>query len=74
MVPALLMPDDILLNYAINVSLAVNLALRSEAIWQVGPVMIPGLSASSPDARLTVPHEPFDDRRPVAARRDTARD
>ena len=42
-VPMLLMLTIFLLNYAINVSLAINPALRSELVWQVGPAMVLGL-------------------------------
>lgn len=42
-VPMLLMLTIFLLNYAINVVLAVNPVLRSELAWQIGPALILGL-------------------------------
>ena len=42
MVPMLLMLSIFLLNYVINVVLAINPALRGEMIWQVGPAVILG--------------------------------
>lgn len=41
-VPMLLMLTIFLFNYAINVVLAVNPALRGEFAWQVGPALILG--------------------------------
>ena len=41
-IPMLLMLGIFLLNYVINVALAINPALRSEMIWQVGPAIILG--------------------------------
>ena len=41
-IPLLLMLAIFLLNYAINVALAINPALRSELGWQVGPAIILG--------------------------------
>ena len=41
-IPMLLMLAIFLLNYVINVALAINPALRSEMIWQVGPAIILG--------------------------------
>lgn len=41
-VPMLLMLTIFLLNYVINVTLAINPSLRSEMIWQVGPAVILG--------------------------------
>ena len=40
--PMLLMLAIFLLNYVINVALAINPALRSELVWQVGPAVILG--------------------------------
>lgn len=41
-IPMLLMLSIFLLNYAINVTLAINPALRGEFVWQVGPAVILG--------------------------------
>lgn len=41
-VPMILMLAIFLLNYAINVTLAVNPALRSELVWQIGPGVVLG--------------------------------
>jgi hypothetical protein len=41
-VPMLLMLSIFLLNYVINVTLAINPALRGELAWQVGPAVILG--------------------------------
>ena len=41
-IPMLLMLAIFLLNYVINVALAINPELRSEMIWQVGPAIILG--------------------------------
>ncbi len=41
-IPMLLMLAIFLLNYVINVALAINPALRSELPWQVGPAIILG--------------------------------
>jgi hypothetical protein len=41
-VPMLLMLSIFLLNYAINVTLAINPALRGELAWQVGPAVVLG--------------------------------
>lgn len=41
-IPMLLMLAIFLLNYAVNVTLAINPALRSELAWQVGPAIILG--------------------------------
>ena len=41
-IPMLLMLAIFLLNYAINVALAINPAWRSEMSWQVGPAIILG--------------------------------
>lgn len=41
-IPMLLMLGIFLLNYVINVALAINPALRSEMTWQIGPAIILG--------------------------------
>jgi NhaP-type Na+/H+ and K+/H+ antiporter len=41
-VPMILMLAIFLLNYIINVTLAINPALRSELLWQVGPGVVLG--------------------------------
>ena len=41
-IPMLLMLAIFLLNYVINVTLAINPALRSELLWQVGPAITLG--------------------------------
>jgi hypothetical protein len=41
-IPMLLMLAIFLLNYVINVTLAINPALRSELVWQVGPAIVLG--------------------------------
>ena len=41
-IPMLLMLAIFLLNYVINVALAIQPALRSEMIWQIGPAIILG--------------------------------
>ena len=41
-IPMLLMLAIFLLNYVINVVLAINPALRSELAWQVGPAVVLG--------------------------------
>lgn len=41
-IPMLLMLAIFLLNYVINVSLAINPALRAELPWQVGPAVVLG--------------------------------
>lgn len=41
-VPMLLMLAIFLLNYVINVALAINPALRSDLAWQVGPAVVLG--------------------------------
>ena len=41
--PMLLMLGIFLLNYAINVTLAINPALRGELAWQAGPALLLGL-------------------------------
>ncbi len=41
-IPMLIMLAIFLLNYVINVALAINPALRSELVWQVGPAIILG--------------------------------
>jgi hypothetical protein len=40
--PMLLMLSIFLLNYVINVALAIKPALRSETLWQVGPAIVLG--------------------------------
>lgn len=42
LIPMLIMLAIFLLNYVINVTLAINPALRSELAWQVGPAIILG--------------------------------
>ena len=42
LIPMLLMLAIFLLNYVINVALAINPALRSELSWQVGPAVMFG--------------------------------
>ena len=42
-VSMLLMLTIFLFNYAINVALAINPALRSELAWQVGPALVLGM-------------------------------
>lgn len=41
-IPMLLMLSIFLLNYAVNVALAIKPALRAEPLWQVGPAIILG--------------------------------
>lgn len=41
-VPMIFMLSIFLLNYVINVTLAINPALRGELVWQVGPAVILG--------------------------------
>ncbi len=42
-VPMLLMLTIFILNYAINVTLAINPALRSELVWQIVPSVVLGV-------------------------------
>ncbi len=41
-IPLLIMLTIFLLNYVINVALAINPSLRSDLVWQVGPAIILG--------------------------------